>query len=83
MGYYTPKIVRRLWLANFAGCILQYGLFNLNWNGLSSRAIASKLKRYNKYLTNLVFTVRTVNYRPLFFEKKTRAVIYSTALEFS
>ena len=54
-------------------------------------------KRYNKYLTNLVFSVRTVSYRSSFFsvpfmaralrawatneQKKTRSVTYSTDLE--
>ena len=67
--------------------ILQNGPLNLNCNSFHSRALNSKIMRYNKCLTDLVFSVRTVNYGPLFFPfdlfygGKMRAVIYSTTLE--
>ena len=62
--YYISEIVRALRLVNLAGRILQYGTLNLK---ICCCALYFKIKRYYKYLTNLVFSVRTVNYGPLFF----------------
>ena len=49
--------------------------------------LSNKTQRYTKHLTNLAFSIRTVNYETSFFqagirEQKTRSVTYRMGLEF-
>ena len=63
-AYYISQLVRALWLVNLAVRTLLYG--PLNSNVCFSRH-ANWTHRYNKYLTNLIFSVRTVSYGSSFF----------------
>ena len=63
-SYYIPQLVHAPWLVIFVGRILLYGPLNLK-DYFPVRLI--NLKRYNKYLTNLVFSVRAVSYGSSFF----------------
>ena len=51
--------------------------------------LSNKIQRYNKHLTNLPFSIRTVSFETSFFfpagfreKKKTRSVTYGKGLEF-
>ena len=70
--YYISQLIRALWLVILASRTLLYG--PLNSKVIFSRH--AKCQRYNKYLTNLVFSVRTVSYGSSFFPKKIRKLQY-------
>ena len=61
--YYISQLVRTLWLVNLGGHTLLYS--PLNSKVCFSRCLWTQ--RYNKYLTNLVFSVRTWSYGSSFF----------------
>ena len=63
LTYYISQLIRALWLVNLAGHTLLYG----PPNSKVCFCRHAKCQRYNKYLTNLVFSVLTISYGSSFF----------------
>ena len=68
MFYYISQIVPGVWLVNFAGRIPLYSPLITSISFLS--LAPDQPQRYNKYIINLVFSVRTVRYGSSFFSPR-------------